>query len=559
MRQARLLPHGGHEKCAPKNSKGGVAIVFRSATRWTRLRMNDKAYSQCIRYLIYLFSECKLGYYGRKCENQCGQCVGGPIFCDPSDGFCVNGCARGYRGKICSETRVSRRHSLDVTSNDSGESRRKAFAARYFVLNRDGNKRKQMDVLTGSPTSSTTLQITNLDARFGEQDQNITFNQANLDARFGEQDQNITFNQANLDARFGEQDQNITFNQANLDARFGEQDQNITFDQTNMTNAHLERLVPRAERSAPPIAWIQSVTSCMATVHTEAVSLVTMAKTVHKISSKQADFLFQDSFISVLAVCPTNHYGEKCALVCICVTGCGCHPVTGTCYLPEKCRTMDQKHSSPVEEEGRSRWHVSEPREKRDENGQKPPGETSPDQGAAANTSSPIDQSQTNKIDTVAPGPKPPGSPSAGPDNGAPGSKPPGSESSGADKAGPESKPPSGESTGQKEQPKREPFSNTPRDPEDRSEKGGSSSGTQMMCSKLEQEFCSLKEKLNNKVDIPLWPLAILLIITSVVLISVGLWDMWHEYKREVYMAEWEKENLDKPLEEAALMAQGFE
>ncbi|XP_059139446.1 protein draper-like [Physella acuta] len=46
---------------------------------------------------------CDEGFYGHKCEHKCGNCVGGPIFCDAAQGFCVNGCTWGYQGDTCKE------------------------------------------------------------------------------------------------------------------------------------------------------------------------------------------------------------------------------------------------------------------------------------------------------------------------------------------------------------------------------------------------------------------------------------------------------------------------
>ncbi|KAK6993611.1 scavenger receptor class F member 2 [Biomphalaria glabrata] len=272
--------------------------------------------------------ECKLGYYGHTCENKCGECVGGPIFCDPGSGHCYNGCAWGYRGKTCTEKCSPGTYGVSCSS-------------------------------TCSPNCLDPI---------------------------------------------------CDFRRGNCTQR-----------------------------------------GC------------------------KAGYLGKDC----TKACPVGYYGDKCASRCACVEDCGCDHVNGTCFSLDQCHTHDPKAKA-----GQSRWQRAESIEKRE---------------AQQET---IGQ-QTNTVKTP-----------QGP----------------ADDDGT-----AGET------------------------KERESAGTQMMCSKLEKEFSDLKEKLNNKVDIPLWPLVVLLAIISIILIAIGLWDMLQQYKREVYMAQWEKENLDKPLEEAALLAQSVD
>ncbi|GFS26090.1 scavenger receptor class F member 2 [Elysia marginata] len=47
--------------------------------------------------------ECTAGTWGAQCGKKCGQCVGGGEFCQVFDGRCMNGCASGFKGKLCKD------------------------------------------------------------------------------------------------------------------------------------------------------------------------------------------------------------------------------------------------------------------------------------------------------------------------------------------------------------------------------------------------------------------------------------------------------------------------
>ncbi|RUS74322.1 hypothetical protein EGW08_017913, partial [Elysia chlorotica] len=47
--------------------------------------------------------DCKPGWWGKGCSQKCGHCIGGGAFCQVYDGYCMNGCASGYDGSLCTE------------------------------------------------------------------------------------------------------------------------------------------------------------------------------------------------------------------------------------------------------------------------------------------------------------------------------------------------------------------------------------------------------------------------------------------------------------------------
>ncbi|CAG5126944.1 unnamed protein product, partial [Candidula unifasciata] len=60
---------------------------------------------------------CKVGYFGRDCEQKCNCAWDQP--CPPSTGFCQSGCAPGYRGLSCNLQCEPQNYGQDCEGNCS--------------------------------------------------------------------------------------------------------------------------------------------------------------------------------------------------------------------------------------------------------------------------------------------------------------------------------------------------------------------------------------------------------------------------------------------------------
>ena len=59
------------------------------------------------------FSECQNGLFGHSCEQRCGMCKDNYI-CDKKTGVCPNGCADGYHGDQCIQSKAQNEAGVSI-------------------------------------------------------------------------------------------------------------------------------------------------------------------------------------------------------------------------------------------------------------------------------------------------------------------------------------------------------------------------------------------------------------------------------------------------------------
>ncbi|RUS81974.1 hypothetical protein EGW08_010243 [Elysia chlorotica] len=69
------------------------------------------------------------------------------------------------------------------------------------------------------------------------------------------------------------------------------------------------------------------------------------------------------------------------------------------------------------------------------------------------------------------------------------------------------------------------------------------------MCSDMQNTFLQLKETLNRRVEVQIWPLIWLMTIATVIIVIVGVIQMVSDFRREMYVRRWERENIIQPLQ----------
>lgn len=60
------------------------------------------AYSDIFFLISDILLECRYGYYGERCSNECGHCLNNTA-CHHVTGTCVNGCEPGYKAPNCTK------------------------------------------------------------------------------------------------------------------------------------------------------------------------------------------------------------------------------------------------------------------------------------------------------------------------------------------------------------------------------------------------------------------------------------------------------------------------